>query len=260
VTAAGTEGPDDGLWRTLGAAARLWADPTLWSVGDQQWRAFSDQRNVNYNLACCHTGSAEVLTRACLEPLLERKKPGIIMLSGPGLAAAPRLREAEWVCVGALPLMVLAAPASALAPSGPPESGVVRLDGDALAPARALVADTYGLDDASAAAAYPDRVVEDGDMGLWGLYSGDRLVSTVSTVVEGGLVVVWSMATRADSQRQGHGRRLLAAVLDRQFAAGASGSLLNSSAAGERLYRALGYRTVEYLQLWSRPRWVLASG
>jgi hypothetical protein len=37
------------------------------------------------------------------------------------------------------------------------------------------------------------------------------------------------------------------------------GSLLHSSVAGERLYRQLGFSVVEYLQLWSRPRWVLGA-
>jgi hypothetical protein len=48
-------------------------------------------------------------------------------------------------------------------------------------------------------------------------------------------------------------------VLNDQFDKGATGSLLHSSVAGEKLYGALGYSTVEYWQLWSRPRWVIGN-
>ena len=83
------------------------------------------------------------------------------------------------------------------------------------------------------------------------------MVASVTIAVEDGLAVVWSMATRSECQGRGYGRRLLETVLRHQFDRGATGSLLHSSVAGERLYRSLGYAVVDYLQLWSRPRWVL---
>jgi ribosomal protein S18 acetylase RimI-like enzyme len=73
------------------------------------------------------------------------------------------------------------------------------------------------------------------------------------------MLVVWSMATRTDCQGRGFGRQLLGSVLNDQFDKGATGSLLHSSVAGEKLYGALGYSTVEYWQLWSRPRWVIGN-
>jgi hypothetical protein len=39
--------------------------------------------------------------------------------------------------------------------------------------------------------------------------------------------------------------------------AGARGSLLHAAIDGEPFYLSLGYRTLEWWQLWSRPRWVL---
>jgi ribosomal protein S18 acetylase RimI-like enzyme len=83
------------------------------------------------------------------------------------------------------------------------------------------------------------------------------LVSSFTSVVEDGLVVVWSMATRVECQGRGYGRRLLEAALSSELEQGAVGSLLQSSAAGKKLYRSLGYTDVEYWQLWSRPRWVM---
>jgi GNAT superfamily N-acetyltransferase len=96
-------------------------------------------------------------------------------------------------------------------------------------------------------------------MGVWGLYDDDRLESCVTVVVEDGLMVVWSMATWRRSQGRGYGQRLLRAVLAHHAEAGVSGSLLQSSLAGQTLYRGLGYAEVEHWQLWSRPRWVMAN-
>jgi GNAT superfamily N-acetyltransferase len=250
--------PPDGAdwWRVLGESARIWAGTGRLEIGDQYWLAFSGQANVNYNLACCRSSLPEVLVDRCLIPTSELKKPAIIMLSGAGLATTRPLVDDGWVTVAALPLMMSCLPPGA----GTPVDGAAPLAADQLSAARELLADTYGLDRATAAAAIPDRVLEDGDLSAWGLHVEDRLVSCVTSVVQDGTVVIWSMATADDSQRHGYGRQLLQSVLAHQYGQGASGSLLHSSAAGERLYRQLGYTVVEYLQLWSRPRWVLSAG
>jgi GNAT superfamily N-acetyltransferase len=252
----GQNGSD--LGQTLGAAARLWASPDHHQVGPNWWVACSGQRSVTYNVACCQSSDNQVLIDCCLQPILEVGMPAIIMLAGPGLATAQKLAEAGWVGVGALPLMTLtevAVPGGADGPHGPDH--VRALDEGDLPAARDLLADTYGLDEASAAAAVPSRAVDDPEMGVWGLFDGDRLVSSFTSATENGMVVVWSMATRVECQGRGYGRQLLQAVLSNLFDQGATGSLLQSSAAGQKLYRALGYTVVEYWQLWSRPRWVM---
>lgn len=241
------------LRRTLGAAARLWAGSGRHEVHEDGWLALSGERNVNYNLACCLSASTDVLADRYLQPVLDLGKPGIVMLGGPGLATAQKLADAGWVSVGALPLMILEASDGA----PPAEAGPRPLSTGELPLARQLLADTYGLDDSSAVAAVPDRAAEDGDLAVWGLFDGDQLVASVTIAVEDGLAVVWSMATRTECQGRGYGRRLLETVLHHQFDRGATGSLLHSSVAGERLYRSVGYAVVDYLQLWSRPRWVL---
>lgn len=248
------------LWRVLGSAARIFARPDLLQVDEEWWTAFSGQMNVNYNVACCHSARPDVLDRHCLQPTLELQKPGIIMLVGPGLATAQSLADAGWITVGTLPLMVLGEPPQPRKgrPATAPE--VVRsLSVDELPLAREVLSEVYGLDPASASAAIPDAAAARPDQSVWGLYAEGELVSCVTTVDEEGLVVIWSMATRSDRQGSGYGHRLLEAVFAQHFASGASGALLHSSLAGERLYRQLGFRVVEYLQLWSRPRWVLGS-
>jgi GNAT superfamily N-acetyltransferase len=222
-------------------------------MGDSWWTAFSGELSVTYNVAACQSSDNDVLVDHCLQPLLDLKKPGIIMLAGPGLATAQKLADAGWVGVGALPLMLL----TDLPPSDNRETEFRSLTEEDLTEARELLADTYSLSDAAAAAAVPLRAVEDPTLGVWGLFDEGRMVSTFTGATEEGLVVVWSMATRRHAQGNGYGRRLLDAALRSQFEAGAEGSLLQSSAAGEKLYRGLGYAVVEYWQLWSRPRWVM---
>jgi ribosomal protein S18 acetylase RimI-like enzyme len=123
--------------------------------------------------------------------------------------------------------------------------------------AREILTDVFGLDGSTAAAVIPDSAIGRDDMSLWGLSEGGRLISSVSIVVEDGLAVVWSMGTLSECQGKGYGRRLLEGVLWEHFERGATGSLLHSSLAGQKLYRTLGYVVVDFLQLWSRPRWVL---
>lgn len=57
------------------------------------------------------------------------------------------------------------------------------------------------------------------------------------------------VATRPDAQRLGHGGALLADLLAQARNRGASTTSLQSSEAGVRLYRRLGYRTVGHLEL-----------
>jgi hypothetical protein len=243
------------LRRTLGGAGRLWAAPEHHAVTDDWWIACSGQLNVNYNLAFSQSSDPTVLVEHCLQPVLDIGRPAIIMLSGAGLGTAHTLADAGWVTVGALPLMAL----TGFTGGDADRSGIRRLSAEDLPAARDLLSDIYGLDDRSAVAAVPDRLADDDDMGAWGLFDGRQLASCFTGIVEDGLFVVWSMATRRDGQGQGHGHRLLHAILSGQFERGIDGSMLQSSVVGQKLYRGLGYGVVEHWQLWSRPRWIMAN-
>ncbi|MGD0053926.1 MAG: GNAT family N-acetyltransferase [Acidimicrobiales bacterium] len=242
------------LRRTLGAAARVWAGAGHHETDAAWWIALSGQNSVSLNLACSQSPDSTVLVEHCLEPVLEQRKPAIIMLAGPGLATAQTLIDAGWVNVGATPLMLLAGAVT----EGRRDSSVRALATGELPLAREIITDSFALDEAGAATVIPDSPSDLGAT-VWGLFEEGRLLSAVTIVREDDLSVVWSMATRGDSQRRGLGRRLLESVLTYEFEHGAEGSLLNSSREGEKLYRDLGYGVVDYLQLWSRPRWVLGS-
>jgi len=241
------------LRRVLGTSARLWAH-THHDVHTDWWLALSGESNLNYNVACCASSTSGVLTACCLEPVLQLGKPAIIMLAGPGLATAHSLVQAGWACIGALPLMALI---QRPVLEHVDRSGVRPLEQDDLSAARKILERSYALDPGSSVAAIPDGVVGRSDIGAWGVHKDGRMVGCLTTVIESGFVVIWSMAVLPQQQGRGHGRRLLSRALSSHFDRGAHGSLLHSSAVGERLYRSFGYEPIEYWQLWSRPRWAL---
>jgi GNAT superfamily N-acetyltransferase len=241
------------LVRTFGGSTRLWASGGVHHVDEDYWVALSGDSNVNFNLACCNSSDSIILAQSCLQPLLDQGKPGIIMLAGLGLCTAELLSASGWVCIGAQPLMLL----HPLSPERLTSSDVRTLEIDELSLARRIVTDSFGISGATAMTALPDSIAERGDVTAWGLFEENQLVSSVVIVTEDGLAVIWSMATLPGSQGRGYGRRLLEVALYDHHEKGATGSLLHSSAAGEHLYRGLGYEVIEYLQMWSRPRWVL---
>ena len=243
------------LLTTLGSSARIWAKSSHHEVHPDWWIALSGQSDAGMNMACCQSSVPAVLKEQCLQQILENAKPGIILLAGPGLSTAQTLADAGWVTVSAMPLMLLTVPPA----RRPDKTGVDQLTLDELPVARKLLADTLALDEASAEALLPDSVIGSNDQWAWGLKEAGQLISTVTIVRQSDLAVVWSMVTRSESQGHGHGRRLLEVVLHDQYDNGALGSLLHSSRAGASLYHHLGYSVVEYLQVWSRPRWVLGS-
>jgi ribosomal protein S18 acetylase RimI-like enzyme len=66
------------------------------------------------------------------------------------------------------------------------------------------------------------------------------------------LLGLWSMATAPAEQRNGHGRRLLLAVLGHYALEGATSVCVVATPAGERLYRSVGFETAEPLRVWSK--------
>ena len=83
--------------------------------------------------------------------------------------------------------------------------------------------------------------------------STGRAIAALVATADPDLVGVWSMATVPARQREGHGVRLLRAVLGHYALEGATTACLISTPAGESLYRSLGFETVERLQVW-QPR------
>jgi ribosomal protein S18 acetylase RimI-like enzyme len=76
-------------------------------------------------------------------------------------------------------------------------------------------------------------------------YADGEAVSTAATVIGGGAVGVYNVATLPGSQRRGYGEAVMRHALDearRQH--GITRSVLQSTPAGFKLYERMGYRTV----------------
>lgn len=80
-----------------------------------------------------------------------------------------------------------------------------------------------------------------------------RAVASLVATADPDLVAVWSMATFPSRQREGHGTCLLRAVLGHYALEGATTACVVSTPAGTPLYRKVGFRPVEHLQVW-QPR------
>lgn len=89
------------------------------------------------------------------------------------------------------------------------------------------------------------------DMKAWLLEENGQAVSTVATCLVDDSVSLWAMGTPERFGRRGYARALLAAVLDRARKDGAKLGLLGATPAGQPLYEATGWRTVEDWQIFT---------
>jgi hypothetical protein len=224
-------------------------------VEPDYWMTLTGANNADFNLVLCHGASLSSLDE-CLDQVKEFGAPTKLMLCGASLGNARRLMDEGWICVRALPFM-----AAQLQP-GFIDPGVRRLARADLPAFRSIFESAYRSSPETTALAIPDCTASevdgsDSDIAAWGLYVDESIVAGTVTVEVGANLCVFSMATPHDQQRRGYGGRLLRTLLSRGAADGLEQSLLNSTVAGESLYRATGYCVVEYWQIWSRPRWVL---
>jgi N-acetylglutamate synthase-like GNAT family acetyltransferase len=236
----------------LGKSAAMWAGHGDHEVAPGWWKALSGAPSVDFNTLVCHGRDLGLVTKS-LDIVTGTKAPAVITLAGPGLAGAQVLNDGGWVCIGASQFMVLEHLGSTPLDSDPQ---VTEAGPDDLRAVWDLVSEAYGVGPTLARVAIPEDVFETPGQSVW-LLSVDGVVrSCVATVIIEQSMMVWSMATPPAWQNHGYGRRLLTTALGRSAALGVTESILQSSSAGERLYRNLGYEVAEYWQSWSRPRWV----
>lgn len=82
---------------------------------------------------------------------------------------------------------------------------------------------------------------------------GDTNVATAIGMTNDDFVGVFDVATLPAYRGRGYGAALTARAVADGAAAGARGALLQSSALGLRVYRRLGFRTVEEWTVWGAP-------
>jgi ribosomal protein S18 acetylase RimI-like enzyme len=101
------------------------------------------------------------------------------------------------------------------------------------------------------------REVFDGDS-VWRSFAGyvgyleGEPVSTSATVIGGGAVGIYNVATLPERQRQGYGEAVMRYALeDARASHGIERSILQSTPAGYRLYERMGYRTVTQVAVYA---------
>jgi GNAT superfamily N-acetyltransferase len=239
---------------TLGASTVLWAGADGVTVDPDRWVALSGAPSAEYNAALVH-GDGEALDQTVQE-VLDAGAPAVVMVAGRAVEEVGRLEARDWISIGSTALMHRDLRGEMPATRA---SAARRLGQDDQPAVTDLVGEVFGVGPRLASVAI-SGVVEgrDGHV-LWGAFDPTgTLVSCLATARVRGTVTVWSMATALSARRRGYGAAALSAALASAIADGATSSLLSSSAAGEPLYEALGYRELERWEQWSRPRWVLA--
>jgi GNAT superfamily N-acetyltransferase len=104
-------------------------------------------------------------------------------------------------------------------------------------------------------AVYADERAWKGTYAGWVAYSGRVPVSTAALVVCGGAIGVYSVATLPVFQRRGYAEALMRTAVARASAeTGIERTVLQSTAVGMPLYRALGYQPVTRFQVFASRR------
>jgi GNAT superfamily N-acetyltransferase len=104
----------------------------------------------------------------------------------------------------------------------------------------------------------PVDTVRDVDQGMLGepgvrvhLAEAAGPVSTCISWRSGVSCLIFAMATAPERQRQGAGRATLSHVMMEALQDGVERFILTSSAAGEPLYRSMGFETIETTERWT---------
>jgi GNAT superfamily N-acetyltransferase len=238
--------------RTMyGRATEFWAARGL-RVEESRWIAMSGGSSALFNESLCHGPEGGAALLPTIEEMTAARLPATLSVAGEALRDVRRLVDMGWTCVEAQQFMALSLADLTADPA------VRRLAADDVASAQLLVEDAYQLPDDLARIGLPDRAIERPGHAIWGLFVDDAIVSCMGSVIVDGAAVVWSMATPTRYQRRGFAARLLTGALAACRDEGATYGLLRSSSVGEPLYRAAGFEVLEWWQVWSRPRWVLA--
>ena len=192
--------------------------------------------------------AAAALSRTSLAGVPAITANGLVFVAEQDAAATRAAAgEAGMIDAGAAPLMTLELSCEL---ADGPCAGVERaVDASTVKEVSDLVRAAFGL--AGSAGLRQDLPeVPGADAWLLREHATGRAVAALVATADPDLVGVWSMATAPDRQREGHGRRLLRAVLGHYALEGATTACLVSTPAGESLYRSVGFAPVEHLQVW----------
>jgi GNAT superfamily N-acetyltransferase len=220
--------------------AALAAGPDMeYQVEAGWWLGLTAAPSPDVNMALLHERDGSALAEI-VRRIADRGCPAFVMLAGDALSLAGELPDG-WEQVGTTPMMAVDLATTPTAPdprvrrAGPQDVGSLT----------DLLAESYGMSREIAAVAMGP--VARGETGLvvWLLEEDGQAVSTVSASRIEDSVCVSMMGTPVRFGRRGHGRALLAAVLDDARIDGAKIGLLNASPAAISLYQSIGWSTVD---------------
>jgi GNAT superfamily N-acetyltransferase len=215
-------------------------------VTDGSWTLLTGASTPDMNMVLVHADDAGLLD----EPLAHIAKldcPSLMMLAGPGKQLAATLPP-SYTKVGEMPIMA-ADLADVPRQHDPRVRPTTAADAGTVTD---LLAESYGFDrEIAALAAAPLKAESMGGMSIYLLEDEGVAVSTVTACRADDLVSVWCTGTPARYGRRGHGRALLAAVLQIAYDDGATLGVLGATPAGLPLYEATGWHTDETWDLYT---------
>lgn len=229
----------------MGRTCQPWAELSgargVGEVGAGHWIMLSGGSSPDVNMALVHDGEPRTLA-AVKGKVEDAGYPTLMMLAGPS-------GEGElgggWEHVGAMPFMASELTDEHLR-ADPRVRRAGREDFDSVGE---LLAEAFVLEREDADVCARILLADQDAASIWLLLQDGEPVSTVTTALVEDAVCVWCMATPTRVGRRGYGRALLADVLLRSRQQGASLGLLGATPAGQPLYEATGWETLESWQL-----------
>lgn len=248
----------DDLRVIYGRGTTFWAPEERLQIDEGRWLAQTGAPSTVLNAALCYGKHGGRQLQPTIDEVTASKTRIAINVAGQTLGAIQPLMQAGWICVGSLPFMVAGLGQLADAQDGADVPDIRELTLEELPAARGLIEDSFGLTDDLSVVAIPDKVATTAGHAAWGLFTEAGMVSCMGTTRVDDTLIVWSMATPTQHRRHGYGRQLLLGALAGGSAEGATRCLLSGSSQGAGMYRSVGFEVLEWWQVWSRPRWVLA--
>ncbi len=244
-----TGNPLDHLRASMGRQLQPWTALGAMGAGDDWWTIVSGAQSSFANTSLIYGASDESLDSA-LEVVSRVGVPSLAMLAGPGLGHAGRLPDRGFAFARAAPFMAISLDAaqtqSVLSDGLEVRKAYAKQDTDSVI---TLLHETLGMPLETGAFFVSPEIAKSPGVDFWLLFDHGQPVSTVTTATEEGILGIYSMATPQSAQRKGYGQALLSQVLQEHARQGDRVGFLWSSAAGEPLYRRLGFEVIEYVQV-----------
>ena len=226
----------DGAFVSIGGA-----DDCYWSI--------TNFPSASSNELSIYNGSSQVL-EAALTKFYDPDLAHRVFLGGAGLVHAQTLLTKGYVNTDVVPLMVLALDAQ----MNPHELNtgltIIRVKTKSeLALCQALMIDAFNASPEFTRSS-TENTLGSAHSFRYLLFDQGLPVSTAHFIQSGKFLGCFEVVTATSQQGEGHGEQLMRWAIATHAALGQELLVLQSSTAGEALYRGLGFQILEYAQCW----------